>query len=613
MLAILSFDQREHILNQQGIVKNIENKLKTMCRNGWFDPEEKKVAFRNPKKPRKSILGDKDAISATKYSVPDWNSVELREEKKDFILALSIILSNLCRDEKYSYNLLDENTPNNENYVMINNFLPKFLNLLEYDPEHPYISEQISILLANLSNCDNFNYFIISDKCMRAMMQIISLRGNSQPTQISILAVLITLLKLSMNVNTGNRTQNSNQITNSRDQMLSPDIASENIQFPLKFLNDKIYLLRIIQMEKDDIKLEPNSKYGPERIMRVTKSIALLIVSNLIALREHTEIHQAYIDFAIDVLKNIEEYSKEEEIIISNNLLYSSLVLFYNLIESMKSTKYVELLCSVLNNYILNSNHKQIIDILLELITLFTRYQDSCYFVLTNPRLIQFVFDKLTSKDPETLELCTLALSRISAELLNIESKQQTNPEEYEEIIKNFAQGGQSSRSQLVIKYQQIGDVIKKQETDTRDGILIYYLNFLENFTALSKVRESIPNMEKLYKSMLSILKENISHENLLSIINILFNVSLTLKTAIDFDVGSLRKLCDLYRENKEDKKLDDKIKKKIIIFVVAATSKETNHKIIIELGFYTQFKHNLNKRQREQKELEDSKNVSEN
>ena len=49
-----------------------------------------------------------------------------------------------------------------------------------------------------------------------------------------------------------------------------------------------------------------------------------------------------------------------------------------------------------------------------------------------------------------------------------------------------------------------------------------------------------------------------------------------------------------------EDKKLDDKIKKKIIIFVVAATSKESNHKKIIELGFYTQFKHNLNKKQKE-------------
>ena len=148
-------------------------------------------------------------------------------------------------------------------------------------------------------------------------------------------------------------------------------------------------------------------------------------------------------------------------------------------------------------------------------------------------------------------------------------------------------------------RYSQIIEVIKKQEMETRDGILIYYLNFLENSTALEKVRENIQNMNNLYKSMLSVFKEKINHENCLSIINILFNISLTLKSAIEFDQGSLKKLCELYRAT-GDLQLDEKIKKKIIIFVVAATSKESNHKKIIELGFYTQFKHNLNKKQKE-------------
>ena len=80
--------------------------------------------------------------------------------------------------------------------------------------------------------------------------------------------------------------------------------------------------------------IEPNSKYEPERIMRVTKSITLLIVSNIITLREQSEIDQAYIDFVIDILVNIRKYSREEEVIRANNLLYSSLILFYNLIES---------------------------------------------------------------------------------------------------------------------------------------------------------------------------------------------------------------------------------------------------------------------------------------
>jgi hypothetical protein len=149
------------------------------------------------------------------------------------------------------------------------------------------------------------------------MMDIISLKGDSKPTQISILAVLITILKLSMEAATC---------------------------YALQKTHIMKYLLRIIKMKKEDIKLEANSKYTPNRIMRVTKSIALLIVSNIITLREYSNVDQAYIDFAKEVLVNIEEYSKEEEIIIANNLLYSALILFYNLIESNKSIKYVQLL-----------------------------------------------------------------------------------------------------------------------------------------------------------------------------------------------------------------------------------------------------------------------------
>ena len=258
------------------------------------------------------------------------------------------------------------------------------------------------------------------------MMNIISLKDQShQPTQISILAVLITTLKLSMNSTTC---------------------------FALQKTHIMKYLLRIIKTSPSEIKLEPNTKYTPERILRVTKSIALLIISNVITLREYSKVDQDYIDFATDVLRNIEEYSQGEEVIISNNLLYSALILFYNLIESSRSIKYIKLLSEVLSDYILGLPHKQIIDILLELITLFTRFQDSCYLVLTNHKLIQFVFDKLVFKDPETLELCTLALSRISAELLNTEGKDNKSPELNEKIIKEFSQGGQKSDQPLVIK-----------------------------------------------------------------------------------------------------------------------------------------------------------------
>ena len=71
--------------------------------------------------------------------------------------------------------------------------MPRFLNLLS----HPnnFISEQISILLANLTN--SFDPALISDRCMKAMMQILNLSRDKPPTDISLLAVLISVLNLS--------------------------------------------------------------------------------------------------------------------------------------------------------------------------------------------------------------------------------------------------------------------------------------------------------------------------------------------------------------------------------------------------------------------------------
>ena len=209
VLAILSFDQREHILKEKDIIDNIETKLKSMSRNGWFDQLNLAINetynFGKRIGKRRSVLADPNDVSASRYTVPDWDTSELKEsEKKEFILALSIIVSNLCRDEKYASKILEENSydPDEDNLMINdfdNSFLSRFLNLLEHDPDHPYISEQIAILLANLSNSDNFKCYIVSDKCIKAMMNIINLRSNHNPTQISILAVLITILKLSMN------------------------------------------------------------------------------------------------------------------------------------------------------------------------------------------------------------------------------------------------------------------------------------------------------------------------------------------------------------------------------------------------------------------------------
>ena len=96
VLAILSFDLREDILSQGIIIENIEYKLKTMARNGWFDIEEfTDIKNRGRPKRRARHLADKDWVDKRRNMIPDWNTQEFRKEKKDFILALSIILSNL--------------------------------------------------------------------------------------------------------------------------------------------------------------------------------------------------------------------------------------------------------------------------------------------------------------------------------------------------------------------------------------------------------------------------------------------------------------------------------------------------------------------------------------
>ena len=74
-----------------------------MARNGWFDTEEEKHQVHYEDEEKENDL----LIPRSKFAMPDWHKNELKEsDRKDFILALSIIFSNLWRDEQYSYNLL---------------------------------------------------------------------------------------------------------------------------------------------------------------------------------------------------------------------------------------------------------------------------------------------------------------------------------------------------------------------------------------------------------------------------------------------------------------------------------------------------------------------------
>lgn len=93
-----------------------------------------------------------------------------------------------------------------------------------------------------------------------------------------------------------------------------------------------------------------------------------------------------------------------------------------------------------------------------------------------------------------------------------------------------------------------------------------------------------------MYKEYWNYSREHSENGN--SIINILFNVNFNLSEAVILDKDFLKKL------NKNYRNLDETIQKKVIVIIVAATANEANHKRIIENGFYTVFKMNLNAQQ---------------
>ena len=73
--------------------------------------------------------------------------------------------------------------------------ITRLLNLLSH--ENPFISEQISILLANVSNSPYFKHLFITDRCMKALIKILRFDRKQMPTEVSLLAILIGVLNLS--------------------------------------------------------------------------------------------------------------------------------------------------------------------------------------------------------------------------------------------------------------------------------------------------------------------------------------------------------------------------------------------------------------------------------
>ena len=136
----------------------------------------------------------------------------------------------------------------------------------------------------------------------------------------------------------------------------------------------------------------------------------------------------------------------------------------------------------------------QIINVVLELITLFTRKKETSDYILQKQKILQYVFEKLKSRastNQETLRLSALALSRLAARLedgnnqLFIENLQKVK---FKEVV------------------EKINDQRKKDGSGERnvqlDCTLRYFLNFLENITSFDKIRKVL-NCPELYGVML--------------------------------------------------------------------------------------------------------------
>ena len=245
-----------------------------------------------------------------------------RTRQIELALAVSIILANLSNDEEYIKVLLGRDDwgkrfrqPGRDNsiegeaaddYAMgpghaafpeewilqqpeVSRITSMF-NLLSH-PD-PFISEQISILLANVSNSPHFHYQFLSDRCMKSIIKILRFKSRGPQPEVSLLAILITILNLSA----------------------EKDVVAgiENMHF----------------LESLELIIQNGAKPLEQR------SIALMAISNIFTRSGRNTISDQTQEFAFTVLerwkheRDVEGVNEE----VIKNLVYASLILFYNVL-----------------------------------------------------------------------------------------------------------------------------------------------------------------------------------------------------------------------------------------------------------------------------------------
>eukprot|EP00347_Sterkiella_histriomuscorum_P023636 403333912 len=453
------------------------------------------------------------------------------------------------------------------------------LDLLSH--ENQFVTEQIAILLANVSNSPYFKQMFISPQSKRAMEKILKLDKKHKPTQVTLLAVLIGVLNLS--------------------SLKDLEKGNENLKF--------------FQSLEEIIK--------NDQLPNVTKSIALLAISNIYTLSKSVSISHETRDFAFHVLQNWKQIADEHQqmqpqllmdpsiqqqtLIQSNNqeqnnllqqntvqhtqqlavqtyqqnmeivknLIYSSLILFYNIILKKPSKEIIKKLIQIITDNIISFNDSQIVNIMLELITLFTKEKEIALLVFKNMNLIEYTFEKLKSQNKETLKMSALALSRLAARL------DEYNSEYFILNLKNF--------KDFDVVVDNINKMVNNEQMDT---IMKYFLNFLENVSSFKKTRDEL-DCSKLYDSTILLYSDKIILENKVSLINIIFNLNFNLTEPRVLPKEFLKLLYKTYKD--ESMRDDQKTLRKIIVLIVSASALEDNHKNLIKSGFYTQFKKNIN------------------
>ena len=210
---------------------------------------------------------------------------------------------------------------------------------------------------------------------MKAVVKILRLDRKHKPTEVSLLAILIGVLNLS------------------------------SMKDLIKGTDNTRFLDCLEAIVKQD------------GLPYVTKSICLLAISNLYTLGG-AEISGETKEFGFWILANWRKIHEQEHIEVVKNLVYSSLILFYNLILRKNNQKdTIRKLANTITEHILEFTDTQIVSIVLELVTLCTREKETAQLIFKNKNILLYTFEKLQSDQKDILKLSALSLSRLAARL----------------------------------------------------------------------------------------------------------------------------------------------------------------------------------------------------